>query len=380
MKTVVEHLTDLVRIPSVSRLGNRPVIEYAEHALHLAGWQTKRQTYHDAHGVEKINLIAAPAGQNIHDVDVSLAFFCHTDTVPYALDWREAVNPVVADGRIYGCGSCDVKGFLACLLTAIAGPTPSDFMPGLRLVLTADEEIGCVGASRLIAKGLLKPARAVIGEPTSLRPARAGKGYFLAEAVIAGREAHSAHPEQGRSAIYVAARIISMIEQYAAQLAATRNDLFHPAFTTLNVGTIQGGTAKNIVPGECRFQIEWRPLPGLAATEVWSAIQSFASKLAASDPDVDVKLTLLRTQEGFETASDATLVQSLERLASRSATSIPFGSEASVFASITQEVVVFGPGDMRTAHSDRECVPISELEEAVAVLRSLMRKEEPSAE
>ena len=79
--------------------------------------------------------------------------------------------------------------------------SPPDFTPGLRLVLTADEEVGCVGASRLLAEGLLKPARAVIGEPTSLRPARAGKGYFLAEVTITGREAHSAHPELGRSAI-----------------------------------------------------------------------------------------------------------------------------------------------------------------------------------
>jgi acetylornithine deacetylase len=374
MKTVVEHLTDLIRIPSVSRLGNRPLVEYAEHALHLAGWQTKQQTYEDMHGVEKMNLIAAPAGQNIDDVDISLAFLCHTDTVPYAPDWYGAVNPVVSDGFVYGCGSCDVKGFLACLLTAIASQAQSDFVPSLRLVLTADEEVGCVGASHLIAAELLKPARAVIGEPTSLRPARAGKGYFLAEVAITGREAHSAHPEQGRSAIYVAARMISMIEKYAAQLAEEKDALFHPAFTTLNVGTIEGGTAKNIIPAHCRFQIEWRPLPGPAATDVWSAIQSFATVIAASDPDVDVKLNLLRTQTGFETSENAALVQSLERLASRPAKSIPFGSEASLLASIAQEVVVFGPGDMRTAHSNRECVPISELEEAVVILCTLMRR------
>jgi acetylornithine deacetylase len=373
MKTVVEHLTDLIRIPSVSRLSNRPMVEYAEHALHLAGWQTKQQKYRNLHGVEKINLIAAPAGQSIDDVDVSLAFLCHTDTVPFASDWPSAVNPVVSDGFVYGCGSCDVKGFLACLLTAIAAQVHSDFMPGLRLVLTADEEVGCLGASRLLAEGLLKPAQAVIGEPTSLRPARAGKGYFLAEVTITGREAHSAHPEQGRSAIYVAARMISMIENYAAQLAEEKNDLFRPAFTTLNVGTIEGGTAKNIVPAHCRFQIEWRPLPGSAATDVWSAIQSFATEMAGSDPDVDVKLNLLRTQTGFETSANAAVVQSLERLASRPATSIPFGSEASLLAPIAQEVVVFGPGDMRTAHSNRECVPISELEEAVVILGALMR-------
>jgi acetylornithine deacetylase len=256
MKTVVEHLENLIRIPSVSALSNRPVVEYAVRVLQEAQWDTRLMTHSDAAGLEKVNLIAAPRGQNPEDPEVDLVFMCHTDTVPYAADWAEALDPVVTDGVLYGCGACDVKGFLACLLTAISDGNPARLQRGLRLVLTSDEEIGCLGAKRLIAAGQIKPRRIVIGEPTSLRPARAGKGYCLAEITILGEEAHSAHPLQGKSAIYGAARFITAIEELSRQLAAEQNDFFMPSYTTINIGTITGGTAKNIVPGQCKFQVE----------------------------------------------------------------------------------------------------------------------------
>ena len=138
--------------------------------------------YTDAAGVPKFNLIAAPGGTRVEDPGTDLAFVCHTDTVPYAADWLRALDPFVADGLLYGCGACDVKGFLACLLTAAGMSEGSRLRSGLRLLLTADEEVGCVGASHLLASGLVTPRRAVIGEPTSLRCARAGKGRQTAHA------------------------------------------------------------------------------------------------------------------------------------------------------------------------------------------------------
>ena len=189
--------------------------------------------------------------------------------------------PIFKDGIIYGCGSCDVKGFLACLLTAIES---TKFKSGLRIVLTSDEEIGCIGASNLMAENVIHPRRAVIGEPTSLQPARAGKGYCLAEVTVRGQEAHSAHPGEGRSAIYGAARLITAIEEYAVQLAKTRNALFSPPFTSLNVGVIQGGTAKNIIAGECRFQLEWRPLPGPSSDALLDILRMAADHRRETDP------------------------------------------------------------------------------------------------
>jgi acetylornithine deacetylase len=327
----------------------------------------------DETGLEKVNLIAAPRGQAPEDPEADLVFMCHTDTVPYAADWTSALEPFIADGLLYGCGACDVKGFLACLLTAISESNPAEMRRGLRLVLTADEEIGCLGAKRVIAADVIKPRRIVIGEPTSLHPARAGKGYCLAEVTIWGEEAHSAHPLQGKSAIYGAARFITAIEELSAQLAAEQNDFFTPGYTTINIGTIMGGTAKNIVPGQCKFQVEWRPLPGASADSVLQSITRIAEQMKDADPSFKSEIKVLRQQLGFETAEDSQLVRSIETLTLRSATSIPFGSEANVFASIAKEVVVFGPGDMRTAHSRRECVPLSELHEAVFCIKSLIK-------
>lgn len=204
MTSVVEHLSNLIRIPSNSAVSNRPVVEYAAEILHSLGWTTRALPYRDPQQIEKLNLIAAPPGQNISAHNADLVLMCHTDTVPFAPEWERALDPFISDGHLHGCGACDVKGFLACILAAIS--TEPRFIDDLRIVLTADEEIGCIGASHLLADNAVRPRRVIIGEPTQLHPARAGKGYCLAEVTVTGKEAHSAHPEQGVSAIYHAAR------------------------------------------------------------------------------------------------------------------------------------------------------------------------------
>jgi len=351
MKTVVDYLSDLIRIPSNSAVSNRPLVDYASAVLDSAGWSTRELPYRDPSGVEKMNLIAAPPGQDpaVRDVD-----------------------PVIKNGNLHGCGACDVKGFLACLLAAVS-QSPKPLPDGLRLVLTAEEEIGCIGASHLMAENALRPQRMVIGEPTRLQPARAGKGYCLAEITVRGKEAHSAHPQQGVSAIFHAARLIAAIEAFAGQLASETNSFFDPAFTTINIGLIEGGTAKNIVPGACRFQLEWRPIPGQPPRAVLESVEEMIERLHRADPRFDAELKPLRQQPGFETTADAALVRSVEALAGKPATSIPFGSEASIFAPVAREIIVFGPGDMRTAHSSRECVALTELDTAVSCIVSLMQ-------
>jgi acetylornithine deacetylase len=375
--TAADYLLDLIRIRSVSASSNRDVVDYARNVLHQAGWSTRELAYVDANAIEKVNLIAAPPRQDVSARSVDLAFVCHTDTVPFSSSWAGALEPFADEEHIYGCGACDVKGFLACLLQAAASQPHGDWAEGVRIVLTADEEIGCVGARHLLAQDAIRPRRLVIGEPTSLHAARAGKGYCLSEVVVQGIAAHSAHPEQGASAIFAASRMIRSIEELAVQLRAQTHDLFHPAYTTVNVGTVEGGTAKNIIAGECRFLIEWRPVPGLDPEFIPAALQSYAEALQQRDSRIRCTVHSLRQQAGFETAEISTLVQTLVEKTGQAPASIPFGSEASVFAPIAEETVVFGPGDMQTAHSDRERVPVAELEKAVAVLKSLMFPKNP---
>jgi acetylornithine deacetylase len=226
--------------------------------------------------------------------------------------------------------------------------------------------------NHLLTSRLIRPKRAVVGEPTSLQPARAGKGYCLAEITVFGQEAHSALPQNGKSAIYRAAHLIGAIEELAEKLVKKQHEFFDPGFTTINLGTIHGGTAKNIIPGQCVFQLEWRPIPGQSAEMVPAAVSQTVQEIQARDPDFRWSMQTVRRQDGFETAADSDLVASLSALAGRQPTSIPFASEASLLAGLAQEVVVFGPGDMGTAHSNRECVPLCELTEAVEILKALM--------
>lgn len=370
MKSAVDYLSDLIRIPSPSAVSNRPVIDYAAAVLTSLGWSTREFPYLDPAGIEKVNFIAAPPGQSLDEAEVDLVFVCHTDTVPYAAAWKTALEPRLIDGNLHGCGSCDVKSVLACLLAVFS--TTETPQKTVRIVLTAEEEIGCIGAAHLLEAGVLRPHRMVIGEPTSLHPARAGKGYCLAGVTVSGKEAHSAHPDRGISAIYKAARFISAIEDLARDLQSQQNTFFSPPFTSINIGTIQGGTAKNIVAGSCTFQLEWRPIPGQPADLVMDAVQQIAERLAHADPDFHATITPLRRQPGYETSPDSSLVQAVQQLTGNPATSIPFGSEASIFAAVCDEIIVFGPGDMRSAHSDREYVPIAELEQAVACIRALL--------
>jgi acetylornithine deacetylase len=372
LNAVLEHLSNLLRIPSVSSLPNRPVIEYSASVLTSFGWTVREFIYGDDAGVEKVNLIAAPPGQLVADREVDLAFLCHTDTVPYAKEWSQALQPALRGEMLHGCGASDVKGFLACLLASAVSPDLR-WSQGLRIVLTADEEVGCIGSKRLIAADILKPRCLIVGEPTRLHVARAGKGYCLARVTILGREAHSALPTQGISAIYAAAHLILALEQLSHDLASEPHPLFDPPFTTLNVGTINGGTAKNIIPGRAEFLVEWRPVPRTPPDRVPTVIQSTLQELEAQYPGLRGSLEILRQEAGFETAADSPLVKRIESGTSRPATSIPFGSEASAWSSVAEEVVVFGPGDMRTAHSDRECVPINELAAAIQIIQDLMQ-------
>jgi acetylornithine deacetylase len=369
-------LAALIRIPSVSALTNRPVVEFVANLLRPRGWRLRELPYQDAAGVEKVNLLTTPPWQTLNDFSVDLALVCHTDTVPYSADWDEAVDPQVIEGAMHGCGACDVKGFLACLLASLLNTPETHFASTVALVLTAEEEIGCVGARHLLEAGLLRPRHVLVGEPTSLRPARAGKGYGLAEVRVFGKEAHSAHPAQGVSAIYRAARLIGKIEQFAESLRRSpvveEARIFDPPYTTFNVGTIEGGTAKNILAGECRFLLEWRTLPGDPMGQIPDRVQQMVKELRNDDLDYRYEMKVLREQPGFETPACSPLVRRWTEISGHEAIGVPFGTEAPLMSTLAEDTIVVGPGDMRTAHSPRECVPLTELDLCVAWLAKLL--------
>ena len=361
-------LQELVAIPSVSSLSNRPLIEWIQKFLLPLGWHQRVLSYTDTGGIEKLNLIVSPQTLSQGTIYAELAIVCHTDTVPYSAAWTDATNLIERNGMLHGCGACDVKGFLACILATASTIDLSNLKHQLCLVFTSDEEIGCRGARFLLEQKALHARYAIVGEPTSLTPARAGKGYCLANVNVKGKAAHSAFPEAGRSAIFAAARLLQEIETMAEALKLDQNKAFSPPWTTLNVGEIRGGTAKNVIPAECSFLLEWRPIPEQQPEHVLDRLRKIVDRLSVEG--VEAEIEVLRMDSGFETSAESAVIQSVRNPPDTTINTIAFGTEAPWLARMGAEVVVIGPGSMLTAHSPRECVPTAELDDCVNILRT----------
>jgi acetylornithine deacetylase len=373
--TVQETLAQLVAIDSVSSRSNAAIVDYLAQRCEAAGLSVKRLPYTDAQGVEKTNLIAlAGAEFSEQSPEVELALVGHTDTVPYDPNWNEALQLTERDEKLFGRGACDTKAFIAAALSAIETIDLKTLRRPLALVFTADEEIGLIGAKHLAATRALRARYAIVGEPTSLRPMRAGKGYCLAEVTVKGREAHSAYPGLGMSAVFGAARLIARIEGIAEQLRAETHPAFDPSFTTLNVGIVRGGTAKNVIPGECRFTLEWRPIPGQDPKRLLDLLAAAVESEKARDENFVCEIDAARADEGFETAPDSKLVGVLAELTGNETGTVAFGTEAAQLTELGAEAIVLGPGDIRVAHRTGEFVPLDELENCVSILKQAIER------
>lgn len=371
---VKQTLAELVRIDSVSAQSNLAIIKVLAARCEALGLCARLLPYTDEQGVKKFNLIAVAPRATNDDELIELALVGHTDTVPFDPAWAEALTLTERDGRLYGRGACDTKAFIAAALTALEQFDLKQLARPLALVFTADEEIGCLGAKRLADARALRARYAVVGEPTSLQPVRAGKGYCLAEVTIGGREGHSAYPALGASAIFRAARLVTRIEAVADKLKAQQHAAFEPPYTTINVGLINGGTAKNIIAGRCRFTLEWRPVPGQAAAHAVDLIQVEVDKLRAAEADFDCHIEIIRLDEGMETRARSALVEQLERATGKAAGTVAFGTEAPQLIELGAEAVVFGPGSIREAHRTGEFVPVAELHACVELLAGTIKR------
>ncbi|MBA3257631.1 MAG: acetylornithine deacetylase [Pyrinomonadaceae bacterium] len=367
--TAKETLAQLVNIDSVSSRSNAEIISLLTSRCQALGLCVKHFPYADENGVEKINMVAL-AGTDFSDAtSVELALVGHTDTVPYDPDWAEATTLIEREGKLFARGACDTKGFIAAALTSAAGIDLKRLRKPLALIFTADEEVGLLGAKRLAEARPLQARYSIVGEPTSLQPMHAGKGYCLAEVIVRGREGHSAYPALGASAIFRAARVIVRIEKIAEDLKAGRHESFDPPYTTLNIGMIRGGTAKNVIAGECRFTLEWRPIPGQPSNRLLDLLQMALEEEKKLDPGFECEVIASRADSGFEVPADSQIIKLLERLSGEKTGTVAFGTEAAQMIELGADAVVMGPGNIRVAHQTGEFVPIDELDRCVEILR-----------
>lgn len=356
-------LRELVAIDSTSARSNLPLLDVLEREVRALGLATRRMTWTDAAGVAKGNLIAHRGGER-----GGLALVGHTDCVPFDPAWAGALAPAVEDGKLYGRGSADTKAYLAAMLVAASRTKQAP----LQLVFTADEEVGCLGARRLVDEGALRPRFAVVGEPTRMIPVLGHKGYCLADVVVYGAEGHSAYPETGASAILAAARLLREIERIGDELRADADPLFSPPHTTLNVGVIAGGKAKNVIPGSCSFTVEWRPLPSQEVRRTLRLLEEAAARIGGDR--IRAEVIVQRLDAGVAVSPDAAIVRFVAEQTRNAPETIPFSTELPYLVGLGAEACVFGPGDIRVAHRTGEFVPLAEVERAVEILAAAVAR------
>jgi acetylornithine deacetylase len=362
-------LEALVAHDTTSAKPNAAIIEYLAQRLEAAGFALERFRYTDDAGVEKTNLLARKGEGEVP----ALALVGHTDCVPYDLGWKEALTLTEKDGKLFGRGACDTKAFIACALSV--AERVKTLREPLLVLFTADEEVGCVGAKKLVEAQKGRARFAIVGEPTQLTPIRAHKGYCLAELEVKGKEGHSAYPSVGASAIFRAGRLLTRLEELARmQLREDIDVRFEPPYTTLNVGVISGGKAKNIIPGSCKMILEWRPIPAQPIQHVRTMVDGIIEGLRHTDPDFEVEVRFLRGDAGVDTSPDSRVVRFLEEQSGNKSQTIPFGTEAPQLTALGAEAVVFGPGDIKVAHRTGEFVPIADLERCEDILGRAVRE------
>jgi acetylornithine deacetylase len=350
-------LRELVAVDSTSARSNLPILDVLQRHARALGLQARRLEWTDDAGVLKANLIASRGGEK-----GGLALVGHTDCVPFDAAWEGALRPSLEGDNLQGRGSADTKAYLAAMLAAAARTSGAP----LQLVFTADEEVGCLGARKLVEEKALQPRRAVVGEPTRLIPVLGHKGYCLAEVSVHGAEGHSAYPETGASAVLAAGRVLREIERVGDELRADADRLFSPPFTTLNVGVISGGKAKNVIPGLCAFSVEWRPLPSQDVRKVLRLLEEACARVAGDR--IRIEVSAHRLDPGVAVPREAEIVTFLSQQSGNGPETIPFGTELPYLVQLGAEACVFGPGDIRVAHRTGEFVPLDELHRAVEIL------------
>ena len=302
----------------------------------------------------------------------------HMDVVPATGQaWTsDPFHLAARDGRLYGRGTTDMKGFLACMIAAVPLFQARRLNRPVHLAFSYDEEIGCRGVPHLIAAlpGLVTlPQGAIIGEPSGMQPVLSHKGKLAVEVALTGRAAHSSQPDKGVNALYAAAALASAVERAAEGLArhGTRDPRFDPDHSTLVAGVMQAGTAVNIIPDRATLSLEVRSIPGEDATSILDPILAQAEALVAEGRALSCTVTELARYPALppEAATLAALLADWTGQPTRQAVS--YGTEAGLFHAAGIPSVICGPGDIARAHRPDEYITAAELQGCMAMLSRL---------
>jgi len=351
---------ELISFDTVSDLPNEALCAYLEQLLEPLGAQISRCSKPNEPG--QVNLLARLGP----DQSGGLALAGHTDTVPYSAEMRSTIAPERDGRRLYGRGACDMKGAIAAMVHAAARVDRSALRRPLWLAFTFQEEIGCHGAKLLERLAPLPVEQCIIGEPTGLRPAVRHKGYAAGLFRLRGTPCHSSDPKQGASAIHGAARVIDSLLGLADewQSRGQPNCGLVPPWTTMNIGLVNGGSARNVVPEHASFVLEVRPLPGQDAQALFDEVSERAQRAASSLSGVSIEFDSHEQDEPLATDPESSLVRWLVERTGEQTITVPFYTEGPTFQRMGACTCICGPGEIAQAHREDEWVELDALEAA----------------
>lgn len=383
--TDADLLARLVAFDSTSRNSNLPIADFLCEVLDRPGIRIDRNLSPDG---SKVNLIVW-CGPAPREDRAGLVLSGHMDVVPAGeAGWRSDPFTLADEGdRWVARGACDMKGFLALAANLVAEADPARLRAPLALVFTYDEEVGTLGARHLMesyAAGPSLPRAAVIGEPTSLRVARAHKGHLKVRITLHGRSAHSGYPHLGVNAIEPAGRVIGALAALRRELEREEpphREIFPEVpFVPLNVGTVHGGAAINVVPDRCIVEVGVRPLPGMSSDELTERIRRAATAAIGetgtpSMPDIQPpEIEILSDSPPMVLEEGASIHRHLRELVGQEETAtVSFATDAGWLQRLGLDCAVFGPGTIEVAHKPNESLPKRELATARELLTRTVR-------
>lgn len=372
-------LADLVAFPTVSADSNLDLIAHAAERLERCGARVLIRR--DATGA-KANLFATLGPEGPGGVVLS----GHSDVVPAdPAEWTSDPFRLREEaGRLYGRGSCDMKGFIAAALAMAPHFAAAPLARPLHFAFTYDEEVGCFGARQLVddlARAGIHPAAAIIGEPTSMRIIEGHKGCYEYTTLFRGLDGHGSVPDAGVNAIEYAARYIARMMELGAELKAAPvpGSRFQPPWTTLQVGRIEGGTARNVIPRHCSVEWEMRPVRGSDAGRVKAELRRFAEEallpaMRAVAPGAAIETQVVGEVAGLEPVPENEAREIVAALTGAAGCDVvSFGTEAGLFQAFGLSVVVCGPGSIAQAHKPDEYVELAQLQACLDMLGGLAR-------
>jgi acetylornithine deacetylase len=371
-----ELLQTLVGFDTTSRESNLQLIEFVRD--YLAGSGVASELIYNA-SRSKANLFASIGPVELPGIVLS----GHTDVVP--VDGQPWTLPpfqlTERDGKLYGRGTADMKGYIACVLALVPELVKARLRLPVHIALSYDEEVGCLGVRSLLdvlAQRPVKPMLCIIGEPTELKPVLGHKGKLAMRCDVQGEACHSAYAPSGVNAIEHAAELIGELGRIGQRLRAHQDSRFDPPFSTVQTGVISGGKALNIVPADCRFDFEVRSLPSMDPGEVAHELHTYAMqhvlpRMQAVSTQSSIRFTELSAYPGLVTDAHSQAAELIAAFCgSREFGTVAFGTEGGLFDAVGIPTVVCGPGSMDQGHKPDEFVSVEQLAACDALLQRML--------